>query len=119
MRTRRLVQPPEWVQDVAIALLLAIGAAVVVMMIALIEMGIRSDWDDYKCTRSDKWIQCGDKSFLATDLDKISLINESSYDTKVATLKGDFGEIDITISDRYYNETMKVLETAIDQNEGE
>lgn len=86
------------------------------MMIALIEMGIRSDWADYKCTRSDKWIECTTKSFLAADLEKIPLINESSYDTKVATLKGDFGEIDITISDRYYDETMKVLETAIDEN---
>ncbi len=119
MRTRRLNRPPEWVQNTAIVLLLIIGATVIVMMFLLMEMWIRSDWDDHKCIRSDKWIECTDKSFLAADLEKISLINESGYDTRIATLKGSFGEIGVTISDRYYNETMKVLETAIDENKGD
>ena len=103
------------VDNIAIGALLLVAISVFVMMLHLVPAFDRPP-GNYKCVRSGEWIKCTEKSFHAADLREISLITEHTNESKIITLKGEFGEIKLAVSGGYYDETMKVLETAIDEN---
>ncbi len=64
------------------------------------------------CERSAEWIVCTDVRFLASDVNRVSLINKTDYDAQNLTVELKTRAIQVTVADGHLQETLQIIKEA-------
>ena len=66
----------------------------------------------YECERSAEWIICPETRFLASDVNRVSLISEAYYDTQNLTVELRTRTLQVTVANGHLEETLQVIKEA-------
>lgn len=69
-------------------------------------------YKEYKCKHSVEWIVCAEVRFLASNINGVSLIEESGYGTQTITVELKTRTLQIRVANGHLEETLQVIKEA-------